>query len=347
MGDFSQGGWPAFIAVTTVPTNNPYGAFMYGEAGIQSAALAAKTEQQRQLSTGQGFLSITKSTNCTLTDNPPSASASKSVTAVDLGGGQAGYKVCDLTIITPGTAVSQALDQTLGINTQSLETAKYFDEIISALVSQLIQNVENNGLGGLSGTSGYASNDFGPVNTLQQDIGANIPQYEQAAEQLIGIENQNISDIQSSLMQLGSAAACWKKIATSASNTTATTTTVYSPAQITNAQQQGASVQANIVSLTNTKLLPYQQVLANATSSIVSLEATQAALDNTSNSDNTEALINAFIASSTTNAFVGAADLNNAQEDQIILLSSLATTNANAAASLSQCNAVTPQTTTP
>ena len=33
-GNFSQGGWPGLLSFTTVPTNNPYGAFAYAQVGL-------------------------------------------------------------------------------------------------------------------------------------------------------------------------------------------------------------------------------------------------------------------------------------------------------------------------
>src|SRR6185437_15716860 len=36
-GNFSQGGWPGLISLTSIPTNNPYGAYAYGQIGLATA----------------------------------------------------------------------------------------------------------------------------------------------------------------------------------------------------------------------------------------------------------------------------------------------------------------------
>ena len=55
-GNFSQGGWPAFLEFTTVPTNNPFGAFMTVEAQLGNEIANIQAEARLELDLGQGFL---------------------------------------------------------------------------------------------------------------------------------------------------------------------------------------------------------------------------------------------------------------------------------------------------
>jgi hypothetical protein len=56
-GDFKQGGWPAFVSMTTEPQNNVYGAYLSAESELSWRVASAKAEQKDEISAGKGFLS--------------------------------------------------------------------------------------------------------------------------------------------------------------------------------------------------------------------------------------------------------------------------------------------------
>ena len=128
-GNFSQGGWPGLLAFTTIPTNNPYGAYMYAEAGLSNTVAAAQDRNRLDLTLGRGFLSFQEKYNC------------KTV---------GGKEFCQTRITTPGGAIAGVLDKTLGIPADSLNLAKSFDEIFGALINQLVTKTLQGGLYNLS-----------------------------------------------------------------------------------------------------------------------------------------------------------------------------------------------------
>ena len=169
-GTFSTaGGWPAFLSFTTVPTNNPYGAFLYGSIGIQAAIQTAQTQVQTDLLQGSGFLSFQKKTNCRQVATPPPPSPNLYVSQTPSGFGPANnpnqpdqglYTVCEWTTSTPGRVIADALGATEKSSLDQIGLAKSFDEIISALINQLMTRTLQNGLSTLSGSNGYASNFY-------------------------------------------------------------------------------------------------------------------------------------------------------------------------------------------
>jgi hypothetical protein len=56
-GDFSQGGWGAWFALTTQPQNNPYYQYYRAQAELSARVENAVANQLTQLAWGQGFLS--------------------------------------------------------------------------------------------------------------------------------------------------------------------------------------------------------------------------------------------------------------------------------------------------
>ena len=57
-GDFSKGGWPAFITMTTQPQNNAYGAWLTANSDLQFTIDSQKAKAQANISIGQGFMNF-------------------------------------------------------------------------------------------------------------------------------------------------------------------------------------------------------------------------------------------------------------------------------------------------
>lgn len=193
--DFTQGGWPAFLEFTVVGTNNPFGGHIYADAMLRGQLSQAQGSKQFDLQLGSGFLSAQE---CT-TD--PS-----------------GAKVCKTT--TPGAVVAGTLDQTLGTNLRELEGAKYFDEIIDALISQLMLRVLYGGLSNeganrssnnsfiFDGSSGVPTQEVMEIaDTLIEQIDASIDE----REEIRRIRLQSLSLIQDVQAGYADVAACWEK----------------------------------------------------------------------------------------------------------------------------------------
>lgn len=334
-GDFASGGWPGLLSFTTVPTNNPYGAYAYGSIGIQNAATNAKGEKAFDMSLSGGFLSIKQEKNCRITTTRPTASENRTVTQVGAeftDTGDTSWRVCDNVTVTPGTAIAQTLDQTLGINTQSLSTAKYFDEIIGALVSQLIQNVAYKGLANLSSSgNGYvsSSNSNSSNGAVLQSILQNIPQLKQSSQQLTGLMQENIANIQSSITQTQALRDCW--LAHVASSTTS---------GISSSQaQQNADGANSILAQLNSQLVLYQNKASQSTAALTELQSYQDQAQSTTDTYALQNLMNSLATQIQNGAFTQDTNVVDSQEDQIRLNSDLGTINQTIAVGLQQCHA--------
>lgn len=133
-GDFSQGGWAGWFELTTKPQNNPYGLYLMTASELDQRIAGTQQEQTQLLSFGSGFLS---QTDCEEGPQPK-------------GGGPGAPINCKIT--TPGSIIEDQLAHVLGSGVRQLELADEFNEIVSALLGQLLQQAMG-GFGGLRGAS--------------------------------------------------------------------------------------------------------------------------------------------------------------------------------------------------
>ncbi len=168
-GDFRQGGWPAFISLTTEPQNNLYGTYLQAKSDLEGQILGKQNAVNNDLNRGNGFLSSEK---CQPRINPTTG---KALTANDLGLNQSDlaqlnatgktsagsgtqyrankdpesgviiYESC--SVQTPGSVISSALTKNLDSGREQLLLADSINEITSALFAQLITQVLTKGLG--------------------------------------------------------------------------------------------------------------------------------------------------------------------------------------------------------
>ncbi|HVV38796.1 MAG TPA: hypothetical protein VHD31_00525 [Candidatus Paceibacterota bacterium] len=179
-GDFSQGGWPGLISFTTMPTNNPFGAYMYGQVAIEGARGSAVLASTQELNNGQGFLCAKdKDGNC----------------------------------VTPGSAILGAFNANVQSTLNELNLAQSIDEIIGALTNALITKMFNKGLSNLgNGQNGYGASlsteDLqaeGEANDLLDEMQTSV----QYAQQYGAVEQGDISDIQNAQANLTTLGNCW------------------------------------------------------------------------------------------------------------------------------------------
>ncbi len=172
-GDFSKGGISAFFSAVANPENNPLGAQRLGQEELSNQTETAKTVQKTELDWGNGFLSWR---NC------PSGGSSGSEATVQLGARDTSGSGCG-PVQTPGSVIQSQINKTLGLTGDTLVTADEFNEIVSALMSQLTSNVL--GGSGLSGVSSVSSGGNGFI-----DKATDPSQYNGAAGNISG----NVSD---------------------------------------------------------------------------------------------------------------------------------------------------------
>lgn len=159
-GDFSQGGWDSFVSLTQTPQNNFYGAYLEAETELGIRIGDKQILKQQELGQGKGFLSWKK-----CRDVPANTATIQSEDPLDsrLGdyyeSGSKTNKVCEVQ--TPGSVISSSLENSLGSGLRQLELADEFDEIINALIANLLKKAITGGMRSLSGSgSGDKSSYF-------------------------------------------------------------------------------------------------------------------------------------------------------------------------------------------
>ena len=120
-GDFLQGGWDGWFQMTLNPQNNIYGSMLEAETAFKASIGSERDKEVNLLSFGQGLFS-TKDENG--------------------------------DVITPGKTVETGLNHALGLPGDRLALADEIDELIAALLGQLVQTVMGGGIGNLAGGGG-------------------------------------------------------------------------------------------------------------------------------------------------------------------------------------------------
>ncbi len=128
------GGWDDWLQVTSDPQNTPYGAYLEAQTRLKIKLRNEAGQELEVVSWGDGFLS------------------KKICESIE---GSSGGEKC--TISTPGQVISEALTFQLSTGPRSLIEADEINELIGALLNQLVlKSMEGiNGLLGLSGGTGY------------------------------------------------------------------------------------------------------------------------------------------------------------------------------------------------
>lgn len=156
-GDFSQGGYNALFSTFANPQNNPYGAYDIALQELNSRLSNAQGTRREELNWGDGFLSFR---DCQGGNN----------IEVQL----AGSNDCFATSIkTPGSVIAPQLNKAIGAPIDGLVEADEINELIGALLQQLVSKVL--GSGGLIGVSQQASGGGRPFLDDATDPGQYQP----------------------------------------------------------------------------------------------------------------------------------------------------------------------------
>jgi len=336
-GNFNSGGWPALLNFTTIPVNNPYGAYAYAQIGLNRAQQQAIERANKNITPG-GFIGYVQTYDCKAGGagsnnqyinnssflSPPQAAA------------QICPSNCKCKTATPGSVIESTLNSTESSTLNQLNLAKSFDEIMSALITQLITKTLQQGLSNLSGTQGYASNFLTPDQQQAQSAGNSFLTTLQAAQQVSQqygtIEQGSISDLQNSQQQLSNLSNCWETIATSGS---------YSTAQRNQAASSASSTQQQIASL-EAQVAVHNNNITRANESIVAIQTIQSqTLQITSTGDLSTVQTN-FNNAVASGQIITQSDVTQAQQNRTTLQSQLSTLNTQTASSLAQCRATQP-----
>lgn len=182
-GDFNQGGWPAFISLTTEPQNNIYGAYMEAENELSIRIGNKQLLKRDELGAGRGFLSWEK-----CTEEPSKVAEGSSYNEVVTN--VSNKKKCEVQ--TPGSVIETQLENSLGTDLDQLELADSFNEITNALAAQLMTQVLTKGLRAVSG---------GGAGDATSDLNKTIENIKKQEEQLKSIRENTIPVINSTMQK--------------------------------------------------------------------------------------------------------------------------------------------------
>lgn len=147
-GDFLEGGFAGLMRMTMIPQNNMYGAYLLADQELSLRIAVAQYQAQKKLDWGSGFLTFE---TCEEQVGSPEEEA---------------VEVCSPK--TPGKIIEGQLQKVLGSGIDQLGLADEFNEIIGALMSQLLQQVFSAGKG-LLGLGGASSPSSSFANRLRTD----------------------------------------------------------------------------------------------------------------------------------------------------------------------------------
>ena len=152
MGDFNKGGWDKFFQMTQKQQNNPLGAFLQAESQLNAQIASRQGIAKDELNWGSGFMSQ-KVCDSRLPDTvvpEEDWGDGTGVPAYTVPGGCApGHESTQ----TPGSVIQDQLNKALGAGTDKLKVADEINEIISALLNQLVSQVVGGVGSGLRGLS--------------------------------------------------------------------------------------------------------------------------------------------------------------------------------------------------
>lgn len=330
-GSFTQGGWPGLLSFTTVPTNNPYGAFAYAQVGLVTAQNNALSNAKNSISPN-GFIALQQVTcNGSTSINPTYGTGNQQ--AVNAGGSATLPNGCTTKITTPGKVIEDSLAKVMDSPIDQLGLANSLDQILNALTTQLVTKTLQGGLLNLSGTSGLQNSYQTPAESAAQaqaqGILTSLLAQMNYAQQYGTILQGSISDVENAQSQLNTLTNCW---------TTAASSTSVTAAQSTAATANAASAKAALDGLTP-QVDRYNNYITSVNTEIAIIQQLQTeALTITSTAD-VARLTQNYAAAQAAQPFVTQNDVTSAQQNRTTLQSQMGALNVSTQAGLTQCRA--------
>ena len=153
INNFNNGGWDAWFNVTQNTQSNPYGTYLDAQNKIDLNIGNETIKTKDELAWGKGFFSFkTCEHNKSYADDPYQSADVESECVPGTEKTQ-----------TPGSVINSQLDKMLGSSVDQLNLADSINEVINALMSQMISQVVGgigNGLRGLSQKSATQPRSF-------------------------------------------------------------------------------------------------------------------------------------------------------------------------------------------
>ena len=135
--------WGTWLEMTNEPSNNPIGSYLIIKSNILAEINAAEDETEIKASWGKGFISWEE---CDDVEECTSSGCRKTEE--------------NCSILTPGSVIADSLNKQMGAGQDTLVTADEFNEIISALLMQLVSEVMSQ-----TGLAGSSTSDSDWTNT--------------------------------------------------------------------------------------------------------------------------------------------------------------------------------------
>jgi len=316
----TSGGWASLLSLTTTPTNNPYGAYAYGQIQLGSYQ-SEKVNLSKMRISPEGYLAYEEKYDC----QPPAGAPQAD--------GTAPKPVCKTRITTPGSTIASVMSKTLEIPADSLNMAKNFDEIISALLRQLVTKTLQSGLSNVSGPQGnYADYYLTPnqqeAQTKGQALLENLQGMGQYAQQYGTIWQGAIRDVQAAQEQLNSLANCWSEAGAVATD----------ESRKAQAESRRVASLATLASY-NAQIETYNANITKANAATAKLQDLQTRTLKVNSTSDVEAIVAEYNAAYNSGQILTQTDVTTAQQDRTALQSTLATRNQQTAAELQQCYA--------
>lgn len=177
-GQFNQGGFNAWFAVTRDCGNDPFCVEMSAREELLSRIDNQTQARLTELGWGRGFMSWRDCPDAEQEDGQDTTMGVTELTDED--------RTANCTVSTPGSVIESQLEHSLGSGIRQLELADSFNEIIGALAGQLVSQIF--GATGLLGASQPSGGGSGGRSVLQN--AANGGNASTTASMLNGFEQQ-------------------------------------------------------------------------------------------------------------------------------------------------------------
>lgn len=269
-GDFRQGGWPAFVSLTTEPQNNIYGAYLQADSDLSFRVANIQGQKKDELGQGKGFLSfrdpacvkLARASHTGKIETKYDEITGEVVTTLNNGVQTVVTAEEDCPVKTPGSVIAGALDTTLGSPTRQLELADEIGEILNAAFAQLTSQVLQQGLSTVS-NKGSSGNSY--LDTIVNDQGSDSINVNAIRSELLKNIDKDITNTKKYLTQRELAFTIVSNIkntydSTIACYTTKIASSTLSPNQTTIAQSRISNITTLLASASSTFTTIYAQV---------------------------------------------------------------------------------------
>ena len=312
-GNWGAGGWGGLLQFTTMPTNNPYGAYAYAQVGLNGAIARAQNNANRNISPG-GFISVQKCDNVPLVAGGTGAVPAR--------------KNCKVT--TPGQVIEDSLKASQSSSINQLNIAQDINSIINALTNQMVLKTL---YGGLANANSGVTNPLAPAvdqaaSEQAKQLLAGLQASAGYAVQYGSAKQGSASDIQQVQQNFNTLYNCWQ---------TAASSTALGAAQQAQGAQGASSADAQILQL-QAQIDALNADITRANAAMASIQNLQSQVLFAATPGDISAASYAIQAAAP--SLISQADVTTAQQNRAAIQTQLTATNQMAQGGLSQCKAV-------